>query len=132
MNSRQTLSAVAAIAFCFAAPVFADQASRDAKRAADAQYDATVDKAKADYKVAKERCDSLSGNEKDVCQKEAKARYTKAKADAKAAKKTTNVVASASEDKREANYKVAKERCDALSGNAKDVCLQEAKARYGQ
>jgi hypothetical protein len=35
------------------------------------------------YDVAKEKCDDLSGNAKDVCVKDAKAAQAKAKAEAK-------------------------------------------------
>ena len=38
----------------------------------------------------------------------------------------------AREDKMEAEYKVAQERCDSLSGDAKEACVKEAKARYHQ
>jgi hypothetical protein len=41
-------------------------------------------------------------------------------------------MASARDTKLEAQYKVAKERCDALSGDAKEACVKDAKARYGQ
>ena len=36
----------------------------------------------------------------------------------------------AAETKREADYKVAQERCDGLAGSAKDACQASAKARY--
>ena len=36
----------------------------------------------------------------------------------------------ATEEKREANYKAAKERCDSLAGNAKDTCEKDAKAKF--
>jgi len=108
-----------------------------------ARYEAREAKAEADYDVAKEKCDDLKGNDKDVCVKEAKAAYTKTKADAKVARvahedtvKTSNKTADAkrdaAEDKRDADYKVAKEKCDALSGAAKDKCQADAKARYGK
>lgn len=45
-------------------------------------------KAEQDYAVAKERCDDMSGDQKDACQKEAKAAEEKAKADMKAQLKT--------------------------------------------
>ena len=48
-------------------------------------YQVKVAKAKADYRVAKERCDDRSGNAKDVCLKEAKAAEAAAIADAKRA-----------------------------------------------
>ncbi len=48
-----------------------------------ARENARLAHADATYEVAKERCDDLPGNQKDVCVKEAKAAYVKAKADAK-------------------------------------------------
>ena len=101
------------------------------KNTPKAREHAINESAEADYKVAKERCDDKGGNEKDVCVKEAKAVMTKAKADAKATKKSTEARADASKDKREADYKVAAEKCDAMSGDAKDGCVKQAKARYG-
>lgn len=108
-----------------------------------ARIDARTAKADADYDVAKEKCDDMSGNQKDVCVKEAKAAHTKAKADAKVAKvdsktavstseKRAEVRKEASEDKRDADYKVAVEKCDAMSGAAKDQCVKNAKVRYGK
>lgn len=103
------------------------------------RYKARVAKAEADYEVAKERCDDKAGNEKDVCVKEAKAAETKAKADAEVARETgkgaeqgAEARKEAAEDTREADYKVAREKCDALSGDAKSQCVDAAKARYGQ
>ncbi len=87
--------------------------------------------AEADYKVAKERCDDKKGNDKDVCVKVAKAAMVKAKADAKATRVSTSAKMDASKDKREADYKVAAEKCDALSGDAKTACVKNAKAKYG-
>jgi len=37
----------------------------------------------------------------------------------------------AAEEKREADYKAAKERCDSLAGAAKGTCQSEAKSKYG-
>ena len=108
-----------------------------------ARYDARVARADADYDVAKEKCDDMSGNQKDVCVKQAKAAHTKAKADAKVAKvdrstsqvaanKRANARQEAREDTRDAEYKVAAEKCDAMSGAAKDQCVKDAKAHYGR
>ena len=85
--------------------------------------------AEADYKVAKERCDDKTGNDKDVCVKDAKAALVKAKADAKATRVSTDAKMDASKDKREADYKVAAEKCDAMSGDAKGACVKAAKAQ---
>lgn len=103
-------------------------------------------KADADYDVAKEKCDDLSGNAKDVCTKDAKAAHVKALEAAKVAEarmepnsntasKQAHVADTrkeADEKVREAEYKAAKERCDAMSGNAKDACVADAKRKYAQ
>lgn len=89
-------------------------------------------KAKADYEVAKEKCDDKSGNDKDVCIKEAKAVETKALADAKLGKQIGEARKDAVEDKRDAEYKVAVEKCDAMSGDAKSSCISGAKAKFGK
>ena len=47
-------------------------------------------------------------------------------------KKTADAKQDAAEDKRDADYKVAVEKCDALAGAAKDACVRDAKARFGK
>ena len=75
---------------------------------------ARVARADAAYDVAKEKCDDLAGNAKDVCVKEAKAAHVKATADAKvdrvasessqnSAQKTAEARVEASQDKRDAD-----------------------------
>ena len=122
-----------------------------AKADADAAFENTPKKreaarlARADstYAIAKEKCDDLAGNRKDVCVKEAKANYVKAKGDAKvdrvaadtrntAVEKTADAKRDAVEDKRDADYKVAIEKCDSLASTAKDTCVRDAKSRFGK
>jgi hypothetical protein len=91
-----------------------------------------VVKAESAYAVAKERCDDQSGNAKDVCVKEAKAVETKALADAKMGKEIGEARKDAAVDKRDADYKVAIEKCDALAGDAKDGCVAAAKSTFGK
>jgi hypothetical protein len=131
----------------------ADATGREkvAKADADAAYQNTpkaregarVTRAEATYSVAKEKCDNLSGNSKDVCVKEADAVLVKAKADAKvdrvtadtqqgAETKQADARKEANADKRNADYKVAIEKCDALAGPAKDSCVSTAKVQYGK
>jgi hypothetical protein len=98
----------------------------------EAAYDARVARAKGNYNVAKEKCDDLAGNPKDVCVKEAKAVETRALADAKADKKVVQARTDARDDKVGAEYKVAKEKCDAFAGDAKDRCITDAKQRFGK
>lgn len=108
-----------------------------------AREKARVTRADADYEVAKEKCDDLSGNAKDVCMKEAKAKHVQVTADAKVdrvaadkrremASATAEAKRDAAEDKRDASYKVSIEKCDSLSGTAKDNCVRDAKARFGK
>jgi hypothetical protein len=108
-----------------------------------ARENARIAHAQANYNVAIEKCDDLAGNRKDVCVKEAKSELVKGKANAKvdrvaadtshdATTKQAEARKDASADKREAEYKVATEKCDALAGPAKDSCLSAAKAQYGK
>lgn len=113
------------------------------KNTPKARESARVAHADATYAVAKEKCDDLAGNAKDVCVKEAKAMHVKGKADAKvdrvasdsskqAVEKTADARRDATADKRDADYKVAIEKCDALAGATKDSCVRDAKTRYGK
>lgn len=113
------------------------------KATREAAYDVRVVRAKADYAVAREKCDDLAGNDKDVCVKTAKSVEVAALADAKASKKIVaagvkagNTVAEAkidaTEDKMTAEYKVAVEKCDALAGVTKDNCVTDARKRFGK
>ena len=99
---------------------------------------AALAKGDAAYDTAKEKCDDLSGNAKTVCVKDAKAAYVTVKEEAKlirAGAMTKKVDASmrkeATADEREANYKAAAARCDALSGAPKDACIVDAKTKFG-
>ena len=49
-----------------------------------------------------------------------------------AATKQAEARKDASAEKRDAEYKVAIEKCDALSGPAKDACVSNAKAQFGK
>ena len=113
------------------------------KHTAKARESARVVNAQAVYNVAIEKCDDLAGNPKDVCVKEAKSGLVKGKADAKVDRvasdtnreaTTTQAAArnDASAEKREAEYKVAIEKCDAQAGPAKDACVSSAKSQFGQ
>ena len=94
------------------------------------------------YDIAKEQCDDRTGNDKDVCKKDAQAAHVKALEVAKMAEVRNDPAAKpsdmanarkdASDKTREADYKAVKERCDALNGDAKDACTTDAKRRFGQ
>lgn len=108
------------------------KADADYKNTPKAIYDGRKDVASAEYDLAKAKCDTKAGNDKDVCIKEAKAVEVRAQADAKAGNKISDARADASDAKRNAEYKVAAEKCDTFSGDAKDACIKDAKTRFGK
>jgi hypothetical protein len=114
-----------AIALAFAAGAQAQDTSKRQVKNAD------QDRIEAEYKAAKQRCDPMQGNAKDVCEKEAKGKEKVAKAELNAKMKpTAGNQRKAKEAKAEAEYDVAKERCDEQKGNEKDVCQKDAKAKF--
>jgi len=94
-----------------------------------AAYKSMKDKASADYKAARAQCSSLKGNAKDICQEEAKVTRAKAEADAVVQHKSdAKEIRKAREDVADAEYELAKEKCDDMTGNAKSACKHDAKA----
>ena len=94
-------------------------------------YSTAKDEVKAMFKAEKDKCDALSGNAKDVCVERAKGHEKVALAHLEyqytGKEKDRNDYLEA---RYEATYKVNKEMCDDKSGNAKDVCVAEAKAEH--
>jgi hypothetical protein len=88
--------------------------------------------AEAVYAVAKEKCDDLAGNAKDVCVKEAKAIEEKALAEAKVGKKVNAAITDAAKDMTDAKYKLAAEKCESMTGDAKASCMAAAKSAAGK
>ena len=117
-----TLLATAASASFAAAPTAA--LNHDA-----ASYRNLTQKSTAEYKAATAKCDARSGNDKDVCMAEAKA--ARARSESQAIAKYNNSEqgrASARNKVAEAEYEVAKAKCDAKSGAEKDSCMDNAKS----
>jgi hypothetical protein len=99
--------------------------ARDEIRLLEAQY-------KARYELAKERCDDLSGDGKDLCLREARTARDKAQADVKLARRVTTAAEDAEIARAKADYKLEMEKCGQLSGDTKATCIASAKARYGE
>jgi hypothetical protein len=122
MQSKFSMFASAALVALFAA-------SAQAQTMTASEYGAAKDRISAEYKTAKAACDGMTGNAKDICVEEAKGKEKVAKAelDYKRSGKPEdmNKVALA---KAEAEYEVAKERCDDKTGADKDACRAAAKA----
>jgi hypothetical protein len=91
-----------------------------------------VAKAESIYAVAKEKCDDLSGNARDVCVKETKAVEAQSLADAKVGKKVNAAITDAAKDVTDANYRLAAEKCESMSGDAKASCMASATANAGK
>ena len=95
------------------------------------EYNAEKQRIEAAYKAEKAQCKTLSGNAKDVCEEEAKGKEKVGKADLKAQQEPTpRNQEKARIARADAAYEVAEEKCDDLSGNAKDVCKKDAKAEH--
>jgi hypothetical protein len=84
------------------------------------------------YELAKERCDGLGGENKDVCLRQARTEHEKAQADIKLAKKVTSAIDEADQARMKADYRLAIEKCGQLAGDAKDSCVSAAKSRHGE
>ena len=77
----------------------------------------------------KARCESLSGNPNEACMVAAKGKERVARANLEIRNKNTKQARyQALVTKAEADYWVAKGRCDGRAGKAKDACVQKAKA----
>lgn len=123
MNKLITTAIAAAITLAFSAGALAAQSM------SKGEYKAGLDKITAEYKSAKAACDPLSANAKDVCMAEAKGKQKVAKAEFEASNKPSDKTRTAvGIAKAEADYSVAKERCDDKAGEDKKVCVKEAKA----
>ena len=122
MNKINISAIVLAISLAYSFNVMAQNMSQEDHKASDKNI-------VSEYKSAKVNCGSFSGNAKDICVAEAKGKENVEKAELEAsyrpsrqARYEVNVA------KAEADYAVAKEKCDDSAGNVKNVCVKEAKA----
>jgi len=104
----------------------------DFKGTVKAKTDSRIANADADFMVAEVACDAQTGQKKTICVKEAKATQVKLVADARAHKTAVDARADARADTRDAQYKVALAKCDAMSGTERDTCVTAAKSTYGK
>jgi hypothetical protein len=111
-----------------------DPGTRADRPAADRKVkNAEEDKIEAEAKEMKAKCTAMEGNQKDVCQAEAKAWEKTAKAELKAkSDPTPRNERKAAETKAEGTYEVAKEKCEDMKGNEQRACKKDAKAKYDQ
>jgi hyperosmotically inducible protein len=94
-----------------------------------ATYRNVTQKAAADFKLATNACKDMSGNPKNVCMEEAKAARAHTEADAVAQYNNTSAGrAKARNAVADADFAVAKAKCQDASGAEKDSCLANAAA----
>ena len=92
-------------------------------------YRNLTQKAESEYRTAAAKCDARSGNDKDICMAEARLVRTRTEADALS--KYNNTAAGrarARTNVADAEYDLAKAKCDAKSGADKDSCMDNAKS----
>ena len=100
----------------------------DMKLSKDAYFNAKS-QAEMEFNNAIQKCESLSGNAKEICVTQAKGDQSVAKANADAEYKGTDKARfEASKAKVDAAYDLALQRCNDFSGTQKNVCRQEATA----
>lgn len=124
MNKLFTLKASLLVAGLLALPM-----AQAATSMSKADYKAAKSRIGADYKTDKAGCAALAANAKDICTEEAQAKEKVALAELEYG--YTGKVGDRqklAEVKAKSAYAVAKEKCDDQAGNAKDVCVKEAKA----
>lgn len=97
-----------------------------------AQDQVTTVKLDTAYDLARTQCNDKAGHAKSVCTKEAQAARAKGQADLKMNQRVTDAKRDATEDRRDADYKLASEKCDAMAADARASCLAAAKAKAGK
>jgi hypothetical protein len=84
------------------------------------------------YDVARTRCNDKVGSAKTLCTKEAQAIRANAQSDLKMSQRVTDAKRDADEDRRDAEYKLATEKCDAMAADPRAACLAAAKVKAGK
>ncbi len=127
LPTGRALAAACALALCGSA--MAAQHSV-AKTISPAAYSRAESELKDVYRAEREACSQQAGNAKDICVETAKGHEKVALAHLQWQR--TGKAADMSKLRQaryEARYEIAKEHCDDKNGNAKDVCMLEAKAQ---
>jgi hypothetical protein len=95
----------------------------------DAKYKAAVARAHEDQMLALRNCEQFAGDAKSMCRTEANIAQTKAVATAKAENLgTAKALTQAELDNVDADWTLAKEKCNTFGGDAKSECLAKARA----
>lgn len=120
---KPTLSAMAvSVSLALSSHAIAQAMSKD-------DYKAGKDSITAEYDSGKKKCESLSGNAKDICMAKVKGKKNVEQADLDARYKDTDKARyEAAITRSKTEYDIAIQKCDDEAGDAKDACVKEAKA----
>lgn len=86
----------------------------------------------AAYDIARTQCNDKAGAAKAVCTKEAQTTRAKAQADLRLSQRVTEAKRDAADDRRDAEYKLATEKCDTMAEDPRAACIAAAKAKAGK
>jgi hypothetical protein len=121
MSTLNIKMATLAIGLAFSASAMAEAMTKT-------DYKASKARISAEYKTGKSGCASLSDNAKDICIVEAKGKQKVARAELEASyRPTPRNQYKALVAKADADFLVAREKCDDLAGDPKRACVLEAK-----
>lgn len=94
-----------------------------------AAYESASRRIEAQARADRKACRRLEGERREICDAEAKGKEAAALAKLEARwKRTPEAIQEAKEVTADANYRVAREKCETLEGDAHDRCVDEAKA----
>ena len=103
---------------------------QDASRKVRQDWREARDRHDREFESGRAGCASMGGAERDVCIERAHQRYSSQMSDARKTYPRQNRLAESDEDRAEDVYDAARERCEALRGDAEERCLAEARSRY--
>ena len=88
--------------------------------------------ASAYYERDRTRCGAALGNDREVCERQAKATLVASQADARADRKAIEARLEAQDARIDAEYRVALQKCDAFAGDVKEGCVSTTRTAYGK
>ncbi|MEC5399543.1 hypothetical protein [Uliginosibacterium sp. H1] len=92
-------------------------------------YESRKSQSATEYQTAAQRCNSLSGNSKEICMTEARSAEKNSRAELESSYRPTDKnIHQARITKAEGIYAVARQHCHEVKGSARSTCMKDAKA----
>lgn len=96
----------------------------------DSPYDLAMAEAEEQFEAAKDRCDNLSSDQKEICLDNAQAKYQRDRENANAINQTRNPRITGASPQRQAEYEAALKDCERLSGDSYQECIDRVKEDF--